>query len=139
MTNAATMTAGPAISCTCKDAHDTPTLECWKDALEQHQNNFLDIIEERWPLLPRWIARVLGRTTAEQGVRVSIAEMHRMYMRALQIELIQVATALQIEDKKEEATKLGPILTKYGIDRHPLMYHSSRTLIPYRSASGSGL
>lgn len=67
----------------------------------------------------------------QMGYRISLAEMHRMHMRALQIELVKIAVALQFDIKDENGSaekearlrtarqdaleKLEPAMEKYSM------------------------
>ncbi|KAJ5059021.1 hypothetical protein PSV09DRAFT_2422288 [Bipolaris maydis] len=86
----------------------------WKIALEQHKENYISLVTERWPLFD-WICQLLGRVPPNQvdiGYRISLAEMHRMYMRALQIELVKIGVALQFDNKDENTSEEGKLRMK---------------------------
>jgi hypothetical protein len=126
----------PQVQCTCRCRDEKPAFclqdESWDNALEQHKGNFISLVTDRSPLVAL-IHQVLGVAPPkfnQIGYRISIAEMHRMHMRALQIELVQIAVALQFDINAEEPSaakrakleaarqdaqqKLEPAMEKYS-------------------------
>jgi hypothetical protein len=92
----------PPVQCTCRcrdrKPASKPQAESWAKALEQHRE-IISLVTDDSPLVAL-IHQLLGVAPLklnQMGYRISLAEMHRMYMRALQIELVQIAVALQFD------------------------------------------
>ena len=101
----------PQVQCTCRCRDEKPAFcpqaESWDKALEQHKGKFVSLVADRSPLIA-FIYQLLGVAPPkfdQMGYRISIAEMHRMHMRALQIELVQMAVALQFDINAEESSE----------------------------------
>ncbi|RFU81439.1 hypothetical protein TARUN_751 [Trichoderma arundinaceum] len=99
----------------------------WEDVCDLSKNGCIHLVNSRRPHTPRWldtcINRLRGRPDPDQiltGFRVNFADMQRMYMRQLQIRLIDIAAAQQFRGAdrnampQHELAELGPILRKYG-------------------------
>jgi hypothetical protein len=98
---------GLQVQCTCHCHDETPAFspraESWNEALDQHRVNLISLVIPTWPLLS-WVRQILGvgpLYSGEVGYRLSLAEMHRMYMRALQIELVKIGVAMRFGDDGE--------------------------------------
>jgi hypothetical protein len=125
--------------CTCRYSNEesafSPQADSWNQALKQHDGNYINLVTNRLPLLA-WICQLFGRAQpkfSDNGYRISLAEMHRMHMRALQIELVDIGVALQFDNDdvkapemerqtKQEARRkalknLEPALAKYSTHR----------------------
>lgn len=112
-------------TCRCRDekAAFSPADESRDEALQQHKGNYIKLVTNRLPYLA-WIYSCLRRRPPDRfktGHRISIAEMHRMHMRVLQIELVKIGIALQFNSSDENARKnaqenLEPALMKYSTD-----------------------
>lgn len=66
----------------------------------------MSLVTESLPLIV-WIRQLFAAAPLESGqmgFRVSLAEMHRIYMRALQIELVKMGVALQFGDDDQGAS-----------------------------------
>ena len=91
----------------------------WEQAVAKHKGNFIRIVTKRWQLF-NWIHQLLPSPLPPKeqcGFRISIAEMHRTMMRALQIELINIGIALQFDNHNlETMRKLERVLTKYSME-----------------------
>ena len=84
-----------------------PQAESWAKALDQHRRSFISLVIDVSPL-HALIHQLLGGAPPhpnQMGYRVSMAEMHRMYMRALQIEVVQIAAALQFDINAEDVSQ----------------------------------
>ena len=97
---------------TCHCSNETPSFypdsRSLDTALEQHKGNLIDLVDERLPLLG-WIYQILGRDPPkfeQTEYRISLAEMHRMYMRALQIELANMGVAMEFNVNRNATEKL---------------------------------
>jgi hypothetical protein len=132
------------IQCTCscrsENSAFSPQAESWNDALEQHKGNLISLVTQFWPIVAwfRQLLRAPSPESGQMGYRLSLAEMHRMYMRALQIELVKMGVALQFDhdgenasSQKEERLKgarkyalenLQPALGKYSTERRTQNY-----------------
>jgi hypothetical protein len=127
------------VQCTCRCCDEKPAFspqaDSWKEALRQHKGNFINLVTKRLPSIA-WIYqlfRVAPPEFVQIGYRISLAEMHRMYMRALQIELVKIGVALQFDNSDENASEdkkkrledvrqnaqknLEPALVKYSTDK----------------------
>lgn len=90
----------------------SPQVDSWSQARRQHEECYMTIVTDQLPFIGRFQER---RPWPSVGLRLSIAEMHRMYMRALQIELVKKGVALQFSNRAEDACKdLEPAITKYS-------------------------
>ena len=101
----------PPVQCTCHCRDEKPAFypqaESWAKALDQHRRNFISLVTDVSPL-HALIHQLLGGAPPhpnQMGYRVSMAEMHRMYMRALQIEVVQIAAALQFDINAEDVSQ----------------------------------
>jgi hypothetical protein len=91
--------------CHCRDKTPafSPRAESWNEALDQHRSNLISLVIPTRPLVS-WIRQILGiglLYSGEIGYRLSLAEMHRMYMRALQIELVKIGVAMRFNVDEE--------------------------------------
>jgi hypothetical protein len=91
--------------CHCRDKTPafSPRAESWNEALDQHRFNLISLVIPTRPLVS-WIRHILGvglLYSGEIGYRLSLAEMHRMYMRALQIELVKIGVAMRFNNDDE--------------------------------------
>jgi hypothetical protein len=93
-------------TCRCRDEKPafSPKAASWDKAHQQHKGNYISLVTNRLPLLA-WICQLLGRAPGDHGYRISLAEMHRMHMRALQIELVEIGVALQFDNNNENASE----------------------------------
>ncbi|KKO99302.1 hypothetical protein THAR02_08593 [Trichoderma harzianum] len=98
----------------------------WDDVCEIYKGGCIRLVSSRWPYIPRWLDTLLnqlqGRPQSNRistGYRLNFADMQRMYLRQLQIRLINIAAAQQFRGKTKndlplrELSELGPILRKY--------------------------
>jgi hypothetical protein len=99
------------VECTCRCRDEQPAFSpqaaSWNTARQQHKGNYISVVTNRLPLLA-WICQLLGRAPpkfGDNGYRISLAEMHRMHMRALQIELVEIGVALQFDNNDENASE----------------------------------
>ncbi|KAI1452128.1 hypothetical protein F4805DRAFT_47114 [Annulohypoxylon moriforme] len=96
--NAATSTIGAA------------SPDSWKKAYQQHYGNFVTLVSPRWAIqdfLIRLVCGLCGQAASvprsRLGYRVNFAEMQRMYMRALQIDLINTGVELKFGKTSQDA------------------------------------
>jgi hypothetical protein len=114
---------------TCHCSNKTPSFypssRSLETAFEQHEGNLIDLVDDRLPLLG-WIYEILGRNPpkiSKTEYRLSLAEMHRMYMRALQIELTNMGVAMAFHAKTKVT---GEMKNKLGERKE----HAMRNFIP---------
>ncbi|KAF2117947.1 hypothetical protein BDV96DRAFT_597807 [Lophiotrema nucula] len=99
------------VQCTCLCRHESasfaPSTDSWDRALDMHEGGFMRLVTKYRSSLS-WFYQVSNDTLPtiyECGYRVNFAEMHRMYMRALQIELVKMGVALQFKQDDPNATE----------------------------------
>jgi hypothetical protein len=93
--------------CSNKIPYFYPNSSSLEIALRQHGVNFIDLVDDQLPLLG-WIYKILGKNPPKNPkteYRLSLAEMHRMYMRALQIDLTNMGVAM-VFDANESASEM---------------------------------
>jgi hypothetical protein len=131
---------------TCHCSNETPSFypdsNSLETALEQHKGHLIALVDERLPLLG-WIYRILARDTPtfeQTEYRISLAEMHRMYMRALQIELANMGVAMEFDVNTNATEKLKKELgdRKEHAQRNfaPALRQYSRKMFPTSESTG---
>jgi hypothetical protein len=117
------------VKCTCSCRDETPAFtpgdESWEKALRIHEEGAITLISERYSL-PAWIDRLFRGdppSSDECGHRINLAELHRLYMRVLQIELIKIGISLKFDGSAADKERfqnsqrnLEPALAKYSTD-----------------------
>jgi hypothetical protein len=86
-----------------------PTPDSLENAVLMHRGNFVESVTRRWRLFG-WIYglfRVDPPHKRAIGLKISIAEMQRVYMRALQIDLVKLGLFLQQGGVLNEQGSLG--------------------------------
>lgn len=71
--------------------------QAWNKAYELHGKNFVSLVSRRKPPFRRLLDAICGRPPKSGlGYRVSIAEMQRMRLRALQFSLVEMGVNLHL-------------------------------------------
>jgi hypothetical protein len=133
----------PQIQCACRCRGEKPAFspraESWEEALHQHKENLISLVTPTWPLI-YWIRQIFGvgpLYSGEMGHRLSLAEMHRMYMRALQIELVKIGVATRFNDDDEggSASKQQRLqaASKYATENFEAALCRYSTIISFRN------
>ncbi|KAK2007165.1 hypothetical protein LZ32DRAFT_651344 [Colletotrichum eremochloae] len=98
-----------------ESASHKPSLEAWKTANKFHCNNYVTPVSPKIPLPLLLTQGLFGKTLPNKwkqlGYRVSIAELQRMRLRALQYSLAEIGANLQVEGG--------------GDDNHHLISHAN--------------
>jgi len=88
----------------------------WEEAHRAYKQNIIQMVSPRWAVLS-WAYRLFRapRPSPEQcDFRISIAEMQRMYMAALQGELVDLGIQLRWpDDLSKTVSHLPAVLEKY--------------------------
>ncbi|KAF4781124.1 hypothetical protein HER10_EVM0007567 [Colletotrichum scovillei] len=72
----------------------------WDMAAKLHEKNFIRLVSKKPPIL-HTVYRLLNKLQmGDWGYRVNIAEMQRMYLRALQVSLVDKAVKMQAQGDK---------------------------------------
>lgn len=98
----------------------------WDDVCDIYKRGWIRLASSRRPHIPQWLDTILNKSQGmpdsghiPTGFRLNFADMQRIYMRQLQIRLINIAPTQQFRGAdKDDITlrtlaKLGPILRKY--------------------------
>jgi hypothetical protein len=118
------------VQCTCSCRDKTPPFapgdESWKWALEIHKKGAIRLVSERYSFLA-WMYRLFRcdpPISDKCGHRINLAELHRLHMRVLQIELIKIGTSLKFDNDggaapnkkrfQKSQKDLEPALVKYS-------------------------
>ncbi|KAI0883759.1 uncharacterized protein GGS22DRAFT_25516 [Annulohypoxylon maeteangense] len=95
-------------------------LESWKMAYEQHHENLVTLVSPRWAAVDFFI-RLFGHAApierSKLGYRVNFAEMQRMYLRALQIDLINIGVDLKFGETLENAGQWNDTRTPGSLEK----------------------
>ncbi|KAI1383141.1 uncharacterized protein F4822DRAFT_93817 [Hypoxylon trugodes] len=82
--------------------------ESWKKAYMQHHENLVTLVSPRWAIgdfIIRLVYKMYGKTPSVPGrglgFRASFAEMQRIYMKALQIDLIDIGVQLRFDQTRQ--------------------------------------
>ncbi|KAI1212628.1 uncharacterized protein F4807DRAFT_343313 [Annulohypoxylon truncatum] len=107
-------TTGTSIDNTVTPASGIASPQSWEKAYKQHYENFVTLVSPRWAIqdfLIRMVCGLCGQTASvprsRLGYRVNFAEMQRMYMRALQIDLIKLGVEMRFDETSQKAEGWG--------------------------------
>lgn len=101
----------------------------WDMAAKLHEKNFIRLVSKKPPIL-HTVYRLLNKLQmGDWGYRVNIAEMQRMYLRALQVSLVDKAVKMQAQGDKsgtetvlKEGRHLAGLLRDYSKQYPDVIY-----------------
>lgn len=103
-----------------------PSEKSWKAAHRAYHANFVQVVTRKWAIFS-WIYELFEVENPDPrrcGVRISIAEMQRMYLTALKYELADIGFKLRWPTDLDETTKrLTITLEKYSMTITSIFVH----------------
>lgn len=120
------------VQCTCSCHDEMPAFapgdESWEEALKIHKKGIIELVSERYSFLAwkYWLFRSDPPDSDDCGHRINLAELHRLHMRVLQIELVKIGISLKFDNDggyspnktrfRRSQRNLEPALAKYSTD-----------------------